>query len=460
MWLKNLFCTCAGDIGVWSHAGELLYLSREDRQVKINGRRVELAGIESALSTDSVQVAVLLLNKAGGRKELVAFFAQEEDPQMNNFVVAAELSAKANRHLPPHMVPQRFISIPHLPLNGNAKVDTKRLEQAYLDGSLPYIKARTTKADGASEDPSCSAITMTDEELNGRLSKALIHFPPSAENKTRVEASKRPNMFLFFAVTGISVQYRLLAQRLPTYQVIGVDHLRPNQPEAYPSITSMAADLTEVLRRQQPRGPYTLGGFSFGGLVAWAVAKYLEVQHGETVRLILIDSEALVQAPIPPQASTQDSQSTAAEQEICEKMYERLFDIPSREIADPVTIPELAEFRDMLLTQAHHNLAIHDVFRPEVLHTPVLLICRCMEKGDHPEEVRFDGESHRHQGACQGTNGFAEFSGGCLDVRCVLSSDHYTMPKEERCLQAIGKILEEDWHERELLSRVYRHYEQ
>lgn len=90
---------------------------------------------------------------------------------------------------------------------------------------------------------------MTDEELDERLSEALIHFPPSAKNKTRVEESKRPNMFLSFAVTGTSVQYRLLPQRLLTYQVIGVDHLRPNQSEAYPSITSMAADLTEVLRR-------------------------------------------------------------------------------------------------------------------------------------------------------------------------------------------------------------------
>ncbi|KAL2700826.1 hypothetical protein AAEP93_007645 [Penicillium crustosum] len=438
-----------GDIGVWSHAGELLYLSREDRQVKINGRRVELAEIESSLSTDSVQVAVLLLNTAGDRKELVAFFAQEEDPQKNHSVVEAELSAQANRYLPPHMVPRRFISIPHLPLNGNAKIDTKRLEQDYLNGSLPYAKAITTKTARISEDPIFPKITMTDEELDGRLSEAFIHFPPalSAENKTAVETSKRPTMFLFFAVTGTSVQYRLLAQRLPTYRVIGVDHLRPNQPEAYPSITSMAADLAAILRRQQPRGPYNLGGFSFGGLVAWAVAKYLE-QHGETVRLILIDSEALVQAPIPPPASTQDSQSATAEQEMREKMYERLFDIPSREIADPVAIPELAEFRDTLLTQAHHNLAIHDVFRPEVLRAPVLLICRCMEKKDHPEEVRFDGNSNRHQGACQGTNGFAEFAAGRLDVRCVPSSDHYTMLKEERCLQAIGKILEEDWRER------------
>ncbi|KAJ5190381.1 uncharacterized protein N7498_009366 [Penicillium cinerascens] len=443
---KNYFLMLLRDIGVWSHDGELLYLSREDRQVKINGRRVELAEIESALSNDSVQVAVLLLNKLGGWKELVAFFAQEEESQKDHSVVAAELSAQANRHLPPHMVPQRFIFVPHLPLNGNAKVDTKSLEQAYLDGSLPNINARTTKMSRANEGSSCSAITLTDEELDRRLSEALIHFPPalSAENKTSVEASERPNMFLFFAVTGTSVQYRLLAQRLSTYQVVGVDHLRTNQPEAYPSITSMAADLAAILRRQQPRGPYTLGGFSFGGLVAWAVAQYLEEQHGETIRLVLIDSEALVQAPIPPQASAQDSQSVATAQETRERMYERLFDIPSRKIADPITTPELAEFRDMLLTQAHHNLAIHDVFRPEVLHAPILLIRRCMKKDNNPEEVNDGGDSSRHQSACQGTNGFAEFAAGRLDVRCVPSSDHYTMLKDERCLRAISKILEDD----------------
>ncbi|KAJ5978249.1 hypothetical protein N7501_001591 [Penicillium viridicatum] len=142
-------------------------------------------------------------------------------------------------------------------------------------------------------------------------------------------------MFLFFAVTGTSVQYRLLAQRMPTYQVIGVDNLHTNQPEAYLSITSMAADLAAILRREQPRGLYTLGSFSFGGLVAWG---------------------------------RRDSQSAAVGQETLETMYERLFDIPNREIADPVTTPELAEFRNMLLTQAHHNLAIYDVVRPEVLH--------------------------------------------------------------------------------------------
>lgn len=70
-----------------------------------------------------------------------------------------------------------------------------------------------------------------------------------------------------------------------------------------------------------------------------------------------------------------------------------------------------------------------------------------MKREDHTEEVEDGGDCYRRQGACQGTNGFTEFAAG-LDV-CVPSSDHYTMLKEERCLEAISKILEEDWRERE-----------
>ncbi|KAJ6151342.1 hypothetical protein N7470_007936 [Penicillium chermesinum] len=66
--------------------------------------------------------------------------------------MAAELLAQANRRLPPHMVPQRLIFVPRLPLNGNAKVDTTSLEQAYLNGSLPDISAKPTKLSHARQD--------------------------------------------------------------------------------------------------------------------------------------------------------------------------------------------------------------------------------------------------------------------------------------------------------------------
>lgn len=40
----------------------------------------------------------------------------------------------------------------------------------------------------------------------------------------------------------------------------------------------------------QPRGPYLLGGWSFGGLVAWETARRLEERGEEVALLVLIDS--------------------------------------------------------------------------------------------------------------------------------------------------------------------------
>ncbi|KAL6231483.1 Alpha/Beta hydrolase protein [Aspergillus navahoensis] len=229
--------------------------------------------------------------------------------------------------------------------------------------------------------------------------------PPSAPTGGATSKSPRTNLFLFFAVTGVSLQYRNLAQSLRSYNIIGVDHMHMNNPRSYPFIAAIGADYAALLRRHQPQGPYMLGGFSFGGLVAWTVATHLEAQ-GETVRLVLTDSEALT-------------------------LYERPFDIPTKEIADPVTLPELAEFRSTLLAQTKHNLAIHDGFHLGRLRGPALLIRRCTE----PVSVSALGDEvspddPHHVGACQGANGFEDFAAGNL-VRCVPSSDRYTMLKEE-----------------------------
>ena len=88
--------------------------------------------------------------------------------------------------------------------------------------------------------------------------------------------------------------YRALARRLgaqqPFYalQARGVD----DEQEPQTRVEAMAADYLEAVRTIQSHGPYLLGGWSMGGLIALEMARQLQAQ-GEEVRLVaLFDTKA------------------------------------------------------------------------------------------------------------------------------------------------------------------------
>ncbi len=57
-------------------------------------------------------------------------------------------------------------------------------------------------------------------------------------------------------------------------------------------IEEMAADYLSNVRRVQPNGPYHFAGFSFGGMVAFEMARQLQAQGERVALLLLIDIEA------------------------------------------------------------------------------------------------------------------------------------------------------------------------
>jgi thioesterase domain-containing protein len=81
-------------------------------------------------------------------------------------------------------------------------------------------------------------------------------------------------------------------RHLPSeHPIFGLQARAITQPQMAPqTIEEMAADYLEAIRKIQPQGPYNLLGWSFGGLVAHAIATWLQ-EHGETVALLaLLDS--------------------------------------------------------------------------------------------------------------------------------------------------------------------------
>src|SRR5215218_3483828 len=121
-----------------------------------------------------------------------------------------------------------------------------------------------------------------------RAGQPLAHGPLVPIHPDR---NGRP-LFFVHAAGGNAVSYAALARHLgpsvPVYafQSRGLDG--GELPHA--RIEEMAADYLAALRAVQPEGPYRLGGWSMGGVVAFEMARRLEAA-GEAVELLaVIDS--------------------------------------------------------------------------------------------------------------------------------------------------------------------------
>ncbi len=121
-----------GDLVRWRSNGELQFLGRADRQVKLRGFRIEPVEIETALQThEAVDQAVALIDRdATGEPRLVAFCvlnaraAAPGEPALRGFL---------RERLPHYMVPSAIAFLPALPLTPQGKVDLRALPKLTAD---------------------------------------------------------------------------------------------------------------------------------------------------------------------------------------------------------------------------------------------------------------------------------------------------------------------------------------
>ena len=114
-----------GDRARWREDGQIEFLGREDRQIKLRGFRVEVQEIESQLTQhpDVRAAAVLALEEEDGEKTLAAYVVPN-DP--GSFDMRALLDFLKKR-VPAYMAPSRAATLDTLPMTLNGKIDFDRL---------------------------------------------------------------------------------------------------------------------------------------------------------------------------------------------------------------------------------------------------------------------------------------------------------------------------------------------
>lgn len=111
-----------GDHGSWGADGAVRFLGRGDRQVKLNGIRVEPGEIEHAIrDMPGVTAAVVTAHRVAAGKSLVAHVVAAEP------IDTAVMRTRLARVLPAYLLPAVIVQIPALPLTANGKVDRTAL---------------------------------------------------------------------------------------------------------------------------------------------------------------------------------------------------------------------------------------------------------------------------------------------------------------------------------------------
>ena len=127
-----------GDQVVRDEHDVLVFLGRDDTQVKIRGHRVELGELQAvATALPGVRQAVAAVRGDDAERVLLLFLVPESGVVLDHDLVRAALVTR----LPDYMLPSRIVDIETVPTTATGKTDRSALlavaEQAVVDGSAP-----------------------------------------------------------------------------------------------------------------------------------------------------------------------------------------------------------------------------------------------------------------------------------------------------------------------------------
>lgn len=338
---KNPIMYKTGDLGRYLACGNLEFLGRIDRQIKVKGYRIDPAEIEIILNEHPAihSSVVILYEKTPENKLLIAYIITN----MNEIEIIKQLNKKLKAALPSYMIPATIIVLPEFPKTPNGKIDHKALPvpeyklleqvKSWSDNARTTIEFKLIQI--WQELLGCESIGVKDNffKLGGHsllgirlLAKIKsifaknISFLVLLENPTIADLALKinqevslseykvwsplvaiqpkgdyPPLFCIHPAGGTVFCYLDLATQLekkrqPLYglQAQGLEEhqtlLKTNE--------EMAASYLQAIRNIQIQGPYFLLGWSAGGMIAYEIAQQLHKSGEKVAFLGILDTYA------------------------------------------------------------------------------------------------------------------------------------------------------------------------
>ena len=270
-------------------------------------------------------------------KRLIAYIVAKKQPAPTTKEIRQYLQNK----LPEYMLPSTFIFLDSLPLTPNGKLDRKGLAAFNLikpEGTQNFVKPQNdvesqlvkvwedllgVQPIGVEDDffelggNSLLAVRLF-ADIEHKFAKKLplaalfpsatiaaiaqiIHQEKFLENTPKANYSclveiqphgAKPPIFMIHPLGGEVLCYRNLATHLGLEQpVYGLQLQKPDEKQ-FPivRVENMASQYLQEIQTLQPQGPYFLGGYSFGGIIAYEIAQQLHRQGQKVAFLAMLDT--------------------------------------------------------------------------------------------------------------------------------------------------------------------------
>ncbi|WP_018693859.1 non-ribosomal peptide synthetase [Algicola sagamiensis] len=323
----------SGDRVYYAMDGEIHYIGRQDKQVKLRGLRIELEEVNNAMmSYEGIENAVSLIKELSSGPALIGYVVSQ-DPNLS----LERLKQSLTHQLPYYMIPSMIIVLQEFPLTANGKLATSQLPEPQLTSQgcqappetkeevmicelfekilgvdKVYANDNFFEMGGHSvlglqllnqlKEKLNTQLNMTDflsaptpRHLALRLSRTVPYHEPFAMLLPLREAGERPPLFCIHPGGGIAWPYAGLLPYLPedqpVYAIQSPILQDPNREIL--DLKGLANEYLSLIQSIQPIGPYQLAGWSVGGNLALLITSLLE-QHGHEVSFLsLFDSYPL-----------------------------------------------------------------------------------------------------------------------------------------------------------------------